>query len=111
MKQFLLSKKGANAAITTFHVLDPADGNSIIGSISVQNEDVADFQAHWREPGSVPAVTPKRSTAFASAFKRPVAAATPDDSKPSENQNPMVAAMLRNAAKNRLTKQAILRSS
>jgi hypothetical protein len=89
--------------LTTFFVYDTDD--SIIGSINVPHEEAEDLAAHWRQPQASAAVTPKR---MVNALLKSPSAPAPSRSKP-EHPNPMVAAMGRNAAKNRLSKQAVLR--
>jgi hypothetical protein len=88
MKQFKLSRQTPGATLTKFFIYD---GNDIIGSVNVANEDAADLEKHWLG-GAQP--------------KAPAALATPAGGKP---QNPAVSAMLAVARKNRLSKTAILR--
>jgi hypothetical protein len=90
MKQFRLSKQTPGETITKFFVYDSA--GDTVGIISVPNEDAADLAKHWLGSANQPKVA--------------AAAATPVGGK----RNPMIDAIVRNAPKNRLSKQAILRS-
>jgi anthranilate phosphoribosyltransferase len=92
MKQFRLSRQSPGATITKFHVYDSA--GDIIGSINVANEDAADLQKHWLGSATQPKAT---------------AAAALATSARGEQQNPMVAAMVRAAKKHPLNRAAILR--
>ncbi len=51
---FKLLKKSTGAVLTKFHVVDSV--GTIVGSINVGNEQAADLQKHWRQPGA-PAAT------------------------------------------------------
>ena len=86
MKQFQLSKQPRGQTTTRFHVV--AADDSICGIITVPNEQADDLARHW--VGATP---------------QPKAAAVTTSGK----QNPMIAAMLAAAPRNRLSKQAILR--
>jgi hypothetical protein len=88
MKQFQLSRQPRGETITRFHVI-AADG-SIVGIINVPNEETDDLERHW--VGAAP--------------QKAVAAVQPVSK---QHPNPVVAAMLAAAPRNRLSKQAVLR--
>jgi hypothetical protein len=92
MKFRLQKSTGSNHAATKFDVVDSA--GTICGRITVPPEEAADLERHWLGG----ATQPKAAAAAALAT-----------SARGEPQNPMVAAMVRAARKNRPTKQAILR--
>jgi hypothetical protein len=108
---FRLEKsRKSTAHISIFDVLDSAD--SICGRITVDSKDAPELLSHWCEaPRNVVAAT------AATAKKRVIDAlmeakrGTPVAAAParSKDENPMIAAMLRVAPKNRLSQQAILR--
>jgi hypothetical protein len=79
---FRLEKTASNRVVSKFHVLN-ARGD-IIGSINVKPSEEADLLAHWRGAAPAPAAT-------------------------SDKQGGAVAAMVRAAKQNRLSKQAVLR--
>ena len=83
MKQFRLSRQTPTQTLTKFHVLDNA--NSVVGIITVANEQASDLEKHWL--GGAPA--PARAAA--------------------SKQNPMVSAMVAAAKKHPLNRQAVLR--
>jgi hypothetical protein len=109
---FTLSRKPQRRGdtLTTFHVLNSA--GDIIGAVNVPTEQADDLERHWRgvaTPPQASAPTTKKSAlaeAFKEATRRP-GALPPDHAR--QPENPAVAAMLRAAPKNKLTKEAILR--
>jgi hypothetical protein len=109
---FTLSRKPhrRDDTLTTFHVLSD---NGIVGSINVPHAEADDLERHWRGVATPPqassAPTTKQGSALAAAMEatRRPGALPPDHAR--EKENPAVAAMLRAAPKNRLTKEAVLR--
>ena len=81
---FQLSRQPRGETSTRFHVL--ASDNSICGIITVENSDADDLERHWLASSPAPA----RAAV-------------------GKHQNPMIAAMLAAAPRNRFTREAILR--
>ena len=110
MTTFRLEKSsGSNHAATKFDVLD--DAGTICGRITVAPEQASDLLSHWQDAprnvlAAAAATSKKRAVDAILAAKKGAPVAAPARSQP---QNPMVAAMLRAAHKNRPTQQAILR--
>jgi hypothetical protein len=110
MTTFRLEKSsGSNHAVTKFDVLD--DAGSIVGRITVPNEQASAVLSHWQDAprnvlAAAAATSSKRAVDAILAAKRGAPVAAPARSQP---ENPMVAAMLAAAPRNRLSKQAILR--
>ena len=68
---FKLLKKATGPVLTKFHVTDSA--GSIVGSINVANEQAADLQKQWREPGAPAAAASPHAravNAISAALKR-----------------------------------------
>ena len=110
MTTFRLEKSsGSNHHVTKFDVLD--DVGTICGRITVPVEQASALLSHWQDAprnvlAAAAATSKKRAVDAILAAKRGTPVAAPARSQP---QNPMVAAMLRVAGKNRLSKQAVLR--
>jgi hypothetical protein len=105
MKQFKLSRQPPGPTLTRFFVYD---GDDIIGSVNVANEDATALEKHWIGATQPKAVAPRRSSALAEAL---AAKRQPGSHPPASNkeQNPMVAAMVRAAKRHPLNQQAVLR--
>jgi hypothetical protein len=108
---FTLSRKPQRRGdtLTTFHVLNSA--GDIIGAVNVPTEQADDLERHWRGVATPPQASAptKQGSALAAAMeanKRPGSLPPARASKP---QNPAVAAILKAAPKNKLTKEAVLR--
>jgi hypothetical protein len=105
--KFSLLRKGSDAVLTKFHVLDSA--GDIVGSIAVRNEEANDLERHWlggatQHPASAPT---RQGSALAAALE---AKRQPGARPPAlKEENPSVAAMLRASKKNTLSAAAILR--
>jgi hypothetical protein len=117
--KFRLSRKPSEAILTVFHVIDCSDG-SIVGSISVRNEEADDLERHWlsqplaavapRAMQPTAAAAPRRPSSALSAamaaVRRP-GALPPDHAR--QKEDPMIAPMVAASKRNRLSQQAVLR--
>jgi hypothetical protein len=108
---FRLEKsRGSDQYVSKFDVIDSA--GTICGRITVDADQAADLLSHWQDaPHNVVAATAatakKRAVdaILAAAAKRGIPVAAPAR----KHENPMIAAMLAAAPKNRLSQAAILR--
>jgi hypothetical protein len=113
MKQFRLSKQSSGPLITKFFVYNSA--GDTIGSINVPNEDAGDLERHWlgsaAEPQALALAAAKAATSSKRVIDALVAAkrGAPVAAPARKHENPMIAAMLAAAPRNRLSQQAILR--
>ena len=75
MTTFKLEKQTPGKTSTRFHVLDSA--GAICGIVTVQNEDVSDFQNHWKSvpqpssPKTAASNTGKQVSAMIKAGRKP----------------------------------------
>jgi hypothetical protein len=115
MKFTLQKSPGSNRSVSKLDVYD--SNGTMCGRITVPIEEERDLLSHWQDEPTRSAAAfasvrgnPQRQNPLVSALqagkRSPNAPAPPP--RPAD-ENPMIAALLREAPKNRLTRQAILR--